>query len=181
MTGILQLAIEAERVANERGWDACDWDNMPGKTAMVFTEFVEAEQAARAVPSYGDIDRFATELADIAIRVIVMLRQLDDSTWKLAEFGPGSRIDKRERHARVISRFERVEILLWPALSYLSAALEYWRKDQRSDVCSCLELSVLEIFRLADAVGVDLAEVIEAKTEENAMRPTRHGKKRTLG
>ena len=45
----------------------------------------------------------------------------------------------------------------------------------------CCELALLETFRLADRMGIDLMAVIESKSTANAARPRLHGKGRSVG
>jgi hypothetical protein len=118
-------------------------------------------------------DPLEEELADAAIRLLVMLHDLTGGEWS------DGRI--RCRRPTLATRHERIEVLVWPIIARVCDAAERWRRDERSDVLIDLELAVLEVYRLADCVGVDLTAAIVAKSEKNKGRGALHGKSRADG
>jgi len=144
-------------------------DTVVQKLILVYTEVTEGEASVLA-PS-PDNDPLAEELADIAIRVTGVLWGIWGDDWSVRSPDP---------HVPV-NPFQPIEVVLRPIRDYLTKAVEAWRKDQRVDVKVSLELALKETMVAARACSVDLVGEMERKTEKNAVRPERHGNKRSDG
>lgn len=170
-----EVAARVSRIALEKGFDKADWDeNFVQKLAFVVTELDEAAQGAEGIGK-DPVDR---ELADVAIRLLSCLHNISGDQWS------AGRIEARRPPAR-IGVWQPIEVALWPILRKLSQAIECWRKNDpeigKKDAMICCELALLETFRLADRMGIDLMAVIESKSTANAARPRLHGKGRSVG
>ncbi len=172
---LFEVAERVSRIASEKGFDKADWDeNFVQKLAFVITELDEAVQGAKGIGK----DPVELELADVAIRLLACLYGVSGTSWS-----PG-RIEGRRSPER-IGVWQPIEVAVWPILRKVSEAIECWRKNDpeigRKDAMICCELALLETFRLADRMGIDLLSIIELKTIANAARPHLHGKGRSVG
>jgi transcriptional regulator with XRE-family HTH domain len=159
------IANEAASIAAAKGFDRTTPENAIGKMALIFTELVEVETA--------EVGCIGEELADTAIRILTMLSDLCGRGWC-------SRIaTRRARWGR--GPHERIEVVLAPCRVELRSAIEAWRKGRDRDVTMHLELMLLEVYRAADRLGVDLTREILAKLDGNRSRPRLHGRTRSLG
>lgn len=69
-----------------------------------------------------------------------------------------------------------IEVLLWAPLGYVFKAMEARRHDDKPETRTCVELALLELYRLADALGFNMTYQITAKCEKNRNRAHLHGK-----
>lgn len=172
------LLLTAERVAQiaaERGFDVADWDeNFVQKLAFVVTELDEAVQWVEGTGK----DPIGVELADTAIRLMACLHQIWGKDWS------PSRITHR-REPRIVGLYEPIEVACWRVVRQLCKAIEAWRKNApgqgKKDAMICVELALLETFRMADRLGINLIAEIENKTSVNKGRPKQHGLGRSVG
>lgn len=162
-----ELAAEISRVNAANNWDAATLDNLPGKLMMCVTELDESADAAHV----GE-GTLGIELADVAIYLLSFLHGAFGQHWH-------DRITGRHPYKR--SAFAPIEVLLWPTLRSMCRAAKAWRKGQDDNTCIALELALLEIWRLADALGFDMLGNITAKVEVNRLRGPLHGHRRSLG
>lgn len=177
--GLREVAARVHGISREKGFDVPDWDeNFPVKVMLFITELDEAVQWVHGV---GE-DPPEIELGDTAIRILSTLHSIWETGWS-----PG-RIETRRLPDRV-GLYAPMEVAVWPIVKYLCAAVEQWRKSVPGDHGSahkreamiCIELALLETFRLADRMGADLRAIIETKAAKNAVRPRLHGKGRSVG
>jgi NTP pyrophosphatase (non-canonical NTP hydrolase) len=170
MSLIKQLAQECVEIAESKGFDRCTWDNFATKVAFIYTEVDEAIEKLgwKSVEVQGTVGE---EFADIAIRTLAILQTLWPE-WS------SSRIENRGPVKR--RRFEQPAQLFVPVTRYLRMALEAWRRDDQKDAQISLELSLLELWKLADEWSMlELSFYVQAKMKQNRERPPLHGKKRT--
>lgn len=165
---IKQIAVVCNEIAEANGFERPSWDNFVAKIAFAITELDEGRDGTLGLAS----DPLGEELADTAIRVLSVL----DAIW-------GDRWSDRitHRHPKPISAFAAIEVLLWPTLGYLCKAMECRRHDDRLGAETCLGLALLELWRLADALGIDLTEEVTKKCAKNRVRPHLHGKAYAAG
>jgi NTP pyrophosphatase (non-canonical NTP hydrolase) len=163
-----QIAKECDDIAAANGFERPDWDNIVAKLAFTITELDEARDGARGQGA----DPLPEELADVAIRLLSALHGMWGDNW-------GDRVT--HRHPKPIDTWTPVEVLLWPILGNICKAIEARRHDARSRVCQWIELALLETFRLADALGIDLNAEVVAKCEKNRGRGHLHGKAYAAG
>ena len=172
------VAEECRGIALQKGFDDCTWENLPTKLVFVVSEMDEACEAGYEAPMVLqgalqlEANRFGEELADVAIRTLVLLETL----WP--DWSEG-RITARRPTA--LSKYDKLEVMLWPLLRYGVKALHCWRMELRKDTQQCLELLLLELWRLADRLDVDLYAEIMSKMVKNRSRPLLNGKKRSEG
>lgn len=171
------LAEEVFNVARDRGFDAADWDsNFPAKLLLVITELDEAVQW---VEGHGK-DPVEVELADTAIRLLNTLHSVWGRDWS------AGRVEHRRAPDRM-GTFEPLQVTLWPIIRNICGAIECWRRNgtspinDRKEAMICMELALLETFRAADRMGIDLLSEIRRKSTKNAMREKLHGKGRSVG
>jgi hypothetical protein len=168
MRDLHETASLCARIAEAHGFDACTWENFPTKIVFVVSEIDETREAMAV---FGG-DTIREEMTDIAIRTMVVLETL----W------PGWSTGRiTQRAIRTQSVFTDAESLLWPMISYAVKALHHWRNEERTDAGQCLELLLLELWRLADRLRIDLDSSIQIKMDKNELRPMRNGKKRSEG
>lgn len=170
-----ETAADVSRIALGKGWDKPDWDvNFVAKLAFAITELSEAVDFVHGI----DGEPLEVELADTAIRLLATLYGIWPDTWS------PSRIEDRTRRVTSL-RFAPVEVLVWPVVRNLSCAIEAWRKNDplfgEMDARIYVEKAVLEVFLIADSLGVDLMHIILTKSAKNALRPPLHGKRRSVG
>lgn len=170
MTDLHETAALCMKIADDHGFDVCTWENLPTKLMFVVSEIDETFEAMACFD--GDVT-VGEEMADIAIRTMVILETL----WTGWSIG---RITMRQG-PRTRNTFEVAEVLLWPMLTYTRKALHHWRNEERSDTQQCLELLLLELWRLSDRLRIDLDGCIQLKMDKNEQRPMRNGKKRSEG
>jgi hypothetical protein len=164
-----KVAKEAGEIAAANGFDRPTWDNVVAKLAFAMTELDEAHDGAYGI---GDGAPLSEELADTAIRLLAILYGIWGDDW-------GDRVTNRT--PKPINTWVPVEVLLWPALSRICKAIEARRHDQNSRVCQWIELAILELWRLADAMKIDLSAEVLLKCEKNRGRPYLHGKAYAAG
>ena len=164
-------AARANKIATEHGFSTPTWENLPVKLMFVITEIDELQVAMSCSNVQPET---LAELADIAIRTLAVLGALWPDGWA------DSRITGRGQPT-VDSLYERPEVLLWPMVHQARKAIGYWRNDNQRDVMICLELLLLELWRLADRMRINLYAAIESKMSINEGRPYLHGKKRAEG
>ena len=163
-----ETAALTNRIAAANGFDHPNWDNIIIKLALAGGELDEARDGAMGV---GE-DPIEEELADAAIRILSVLDSIWGEDW----------CDRvTTRHQKKISPFAPIEVLLWPTLGYLFKAMEMRRYDNRAETKTCIELALLEVFRLADALQINLMHAIWLKCEKNKGRPKLHGKGYAVG
>lgn len=153
----------------DNGFDASTWDNLPTKVMFVVTELDEALESTLDV----DADPLGEELADVAIRLLVLLNGVFPGAWSPRTSKLGT--------PRSTRRFETMETSLWPINHHLCQAVESWRYDKRDDTCCSLELALKETFILARDMGVHLENEIRVKADKNASRGKWHGKAKSAG
>jgi len=163
-----QVARECDGIAAANGFERPNWDNLVAKLAFAIAELDEARDGARGHGS----DPLAEELADTAIRLLSTIYGIWGDDW-------GDRVTNRV--AKEIDTWTPVEVLLWPILGHICKAIEARRHDARSLACQWIELALLETFRLADALSVDLNTEVLAKCEKNRGRGHLHGKAYAAG
>lgn len=163
------IAQKCREIAESKGFDVCTWENLATKLMFVVSEIDETCEAMWESPHS---DKFGEELADIAIRTMTVLETLwpDWSTGRI-----------EQRHSQLGHPFQRPEVLLWPMLRYARKGLEHWRNDERRDTQQCFELLLLELWRVADTLSINLDNYIQRKIMKNAGRPMRNGKVRSEG
>lgn len=167
------IAQKCREIAESKGFDVCTWENLATKLMFVVSEIDETCEAMCELSRLDNFDKFTEELADIAIRTMTILETLwpDWSTGRI-----------EQRHPHYFGRsFQRPEVLLWPLIRYARKGLEHWRNDERRDTQQCLELMLLELWRLADTLTVNLDHHIQRKIMKNTGRPMRNGKVRSEG
>ena len=164
-----QWAEYVSRVAAEKGWQATTWENFVQKMAFAIGELDEGVDGGLGVGK----DPLEVELADTAIRLLEALHNL------FPNWSPG-RVESRHP-SQTPSRFQSIEQLLWKPLSKISKAIDCWRKGDRKDAQICVELALLEVFRVADALGIDLMQEIAKKTHVNEGPPPPHRLPRHVG
>lgn len=169
-----QLARTCEEIAVANGFAPATWEEtFPHRVGFAITELDEAQDAAYG---RGD-DTFGVELADVAIRILATLNGVWGDDWCERINGRYSGYD-RETGLPPGTRFKSVEQHLWPLLKWLTRALDCWAKDNQRDAQQCLELCLLDLFRLADRLSIRLIGLIDEKCEVNRKRAERHGKVR---
>lgn len=161
--------IDANRVVLENGFDPGTWDNLLSKLMCVVTEVVELVDGA--VSGAGE-DNLHEEIADTAIRLGCILVDTFPSEWEL-RFHIKSPVPSRY--------WGEPAVLVWPVVSYLGKAAEYWRYNNRSDCRVAIELALKEVYKIAEWLHVDLFGEIRRKTAINAKRGHLHGKANTVG
>jgi len=171
MTDLREIAQRSGRTAIDRGFEPPSWTNYPVKMMGVVTEIEEAIAALEA----ESLTDAGEELADIVLRATDMLETVWGADWS------ASRIEDREPMTRLLMCEPRMAFA--PHMKMVWKSIQYWRQtlDPRDpargvDTRIALELIVLETFRLADRLGVDLMLVMSAKLDYNAQRPKLHGK-----
>jgi hypothetical protein len=157
-----KLAKECSEIAKQNGFDDPTWDTLPTKVMLVVTEIVEAIQASKP-------EELVEEFADIALRTLAILHCVWGDDWST------SRVEERRRHDHVLT-FQTRESLLFPVLNHLACAVDDWRHSRKVDAKIRLERALLELWRLADALKVDLYAACVAKCEKNKTRGHLHGK-----
>jgi hypothetical protein len=174
---LYEIADNVFRIASEKGFDAPDWEtNFPAKLLLVITELDEAVQW---IEGHGK-DPIGVELADTAIRLLSTLRSIWGRDWS------AGRVEYRRVPSR-IGTFEPLQVTVWPIIRNVCGAVECWRRNGTAPVNDfkeamiCMELALLETFRAADRLGIDLHAEILAKAEKNAAREKLHGKGRSVG
>lgn len=160
---------------NHALFDVPDWDeNFIPKIAFAITELDEGVQWVEGIGK----DPVEIELADTAIRLMSTLYGIWGNDWS------AGRILNRVRPNQ-IGLFMPLEVAVWPVLRQICKAMECWRKNDpatgKKDAMICIELAVLETFRVADRMGFDLIKEIERKAAKNTMREPLHGKGRSVG
>jgi hypothetical protein len=163
-----QVAKQCDEIAIANGFERPSWDNLVIKLAFAITELDEARDGAHGT---GE-DPLAEELADTAIRLLSVLVAIWGDDW-------GDRVT--HRHVSLNSAFAHIEVLLWPIVGHICKAMEARRHDNRSRVCQWIELAILETWRLADTLHIDLDTEVLAKCEKNKSRPHLHGKSYVVG
>lgn len=156
-------------IVRANGFDDPSWENLPGKLAIALTELDELVDFVRG----SGEDPLEEELADFAIRLLHVLEGLGEG-WHVRDFV------QRPGDLEGLP-FAPVEVVLWPIVSYVCKAIEYWRHNNRTDAVIALELTFAETLRAASRLGVDLGAEVDRKNEKNAARPRLHGKARSLG
>jgi hypothetical protein len=181
--GLREVAERVHAISREKGFDVPHWDeNFPIKVVLFITELDEAVQFVEGIGK----DPVEVELGDTAIRILSTLHAIWGDAWS-----PG-RIETRALPKHVVGRnyalYVPIEVAVWPIIRYLCGAIEQWRKSKpgedgthKREAMICIELALLETFRLADLHGANLREIIEAKAVKNAARPPLHGKGRSVG
>jgi hypothetical protein len=169
MTDLHETASLCAKIADDHGFDVCTWENFPTKIMFVVSEIHETRDEMYRPYREHKVDE---EMADIAIRTMVILETL----WPGWSTG---RITQRRLDTKSV--FEKAESLLWPMISYAVKALHHWRNEERTDAGQCLELLLLELWRIADRLKIDLDGSIQLKMDVNEQRPMRNGKKRSEG
>lgn len=169
------IAAEAHRIAKDRGFESPTWDNFYTKMAMVGTEILEAIEAMDA-PERSPT-AIGYELADICLRTLDILHCLSPEAGGWSE----GRVVGRHGQARslppALGPFVSPETLFKPVWARWRSAIEHTRRDERRDAILCLELLLLEVFRVADALRLPLLAHLELKNVQNAKRPPLNGKK----
>lgn len=171
MMNLHETAQRCSQIAKEHGFDECTWENFPNKLMFVVSEIKEAVEAMESMEGHTNYE-VGEELADVAIRTL----QLVESLW------PGwsaERVTKRTVQSK--TAFLMPQVMVWPMLRYAVEALESWRNEQRADAQQCLELLLLELWRVADRLNIDLYGFVQLKMDKNEKRPMLHGKKRSDG
>jgi hypothetical protein len=168
------LALECSAIAEANGFDVPTWENLPTKVMFIITEIVEAADA-RDSP-----EALAEEFADIAIRTLSILERVWGAEWS------SSRIETRR--PTTLSRFDTIEVLLWPATTHYAKCIEDWRhgektnaKGEKTNAKIHLEMALLSLWRLSDVLEINLEAAIVAKSEKNKTRGHLHGKARSEG
>lgn len=162
------LAQQSSEIAKQNGFDDPTWDTLPMKVMLGVTEIVEAVDA-------DEFNALIEELADIALRTLAILHCVWGDSWS------ASRIEDRRQYD-LLRTFQPLEVLLFPTLRYIARAVEDWRHAigftdiRKTDAKINLELALLELWRLADALKVDLYAACLAKCEKNKTRGHLHGK-----
>ncbi len=168
------IAENVAELAIAKGWQKPDWDNFVPKLAFAITELNEAVDW---VHGRGK-DPVGIELADTAIRLLAIVQGIWPDAWS-----PG-RIEGR-RPTRRIGLYQPIEVGVWPIVRHICEAIECWRKNDprygKKDAMISTEMAILETFRLADSLGINLITEIETKTLVNALRPHLHGKGQNVG
>lgn len=165
-----QVAKLVAEIAEHKGFDRCTWENLPIKLAFVMTEIDEALRELDVFPAPG----LPAEMADIAIRTLAVLGTLWPDSWN------SSRIEgEGTQRSQVPNPHREPAVLFRPINGHLCKAIGYWRNDNKVDTMQCLEFALLDLYRLADAYGIDLDDAIYTKCIKNIDRPYRHGKKRS--
>ena len=160
------LATWANEIATAHGFDVPTWENLPIKLMFVVTEIDELHEEIMNIHN-GSVSE---ELADVAIRTLAVLGALWPEQWS----------QERTTERSIRTHFhDRPEVLLWPMLHQLRVAIGHWRQDEKRDTMICLELVILEIWRVSDRLGIDLFLAIDDKMRINAGREQLHGKKRS--
>lgn len=178
MTSLRTIASRIRETADEKGWQKPDWEtNFVQKLAFALTELDEGVQWVHGTGA----DPLGEELADTAIRLLDVVHAIWPERWS-----PGRIEDRRSVPKPVhVGAFQPIEVLVWPTVRHICRAIECWRKNDpffgAKDAMIHCELGIMEIFRLADRVGIDLLSEIEKKTAFNATRPHLHGKGRNVG
>lgn len=168
MPELQRLAATCNQIATANGFDMPNWDNIVIKLALVGTELHEGRDNVYGLAA----DPLAEELADAAIRTLGILGSIWGDDWS-------DRVTGRGAHA--VNPFAPIEVLLWPTLGYTFKAMEARRRDDKTEARMCLELALLELFRLSDALVIDLSAQILAKCEKNRTRAHLHGKAYAVG
>jgi NTP pyrophosphatase (non-canonical NTP hydrolase) len=161
-----EMAALTADIAEGNGFAAPTWDTLPMKLMLAITELREARDSE-------DRAALAEELADFALRTLAVLNRIWGDDWA------SSRIEGRQRTTG--SFFYPIEVLLFPMISHLCFAVEDWRKERRVDAKIRIELALLELWRLADRLGIDLETELMKKCEKNRGRGHLHGKVRAEG
>ncbi len=171
------IAIRVSALAIEKGWQKPEWStNFVAKLAFAITELNEGVDW---VHGRGK-DPLSIELADTAIRLLAVIEGIWPTSWC-----PG-RIEGRVRsQGPAVAYFQPIEVGVWPIVRHICEAIECWRKNDpkygAKDAMISTELAILETFRLADRLGIDLMDEIEKKTIVNSLRPHLHGKGQDVG
>lgn len=171
MMNLHETARSCAKIAREHGFDECTWENFPVKLMLVVSEIKEAVEAMEGMQGHTNFE-VGEELADVAIRTL----QIVEILW------PGwsaERITKRTVQQR--TAFSIPQLMVWPMMKYAVEALESWRNEQRGDAQQCLELLLLELWRVSDRMHIDLEGFVQLKMDKNEKRPHLNGKKRTDG
>lgn len=159
-------ARECSEIAERAGFQRVTWENAPIKILMVYTELDELEEAETH-------EERAEELADVAIRLLGILHDLRVDAW-------ASRINPRTVR-RGTQRPALIETQAQPIRQRLRRAVEAWRRDEPRDALQHVELALLEAFRTAWRMEINLHAAILAKMEINRGRERLHGKVRDVG
>jgi NTP pyrophosphatase (non-canonical NTP hydrolase) len=168
------LAKWCREIADANGFQAPDWEtNFVHKVAYAITELDEAVDYIAGVTGAGE-DPLEEELADTAIRILDLLGGIWGDSWC-------SRVEGRRPFSTRTSRFQPIQVLVWPIVGHLCKALEAYRHENRRQAQQRLELALLECYRVADLVGCNLTREIGLKCEKNEGRPKLHGKARSEG
>lgn len=180
------IAADAHRIAKERGFETPSWGNFYTKMAMVGTEILEAIEAMdspeRSPTTIG------YELADICLRTLDILHCLTapGATPGVEGWSEGRVVGRRvpgvpggrvAAYMPAPGPFVTPETLFKPVWKHWRGAIEHTRRDERRDAILCLELLLLEVFRVADALRLPLLAHLELKNKANEQRPHLNGKK----
>lgn len=167
-SALQDISIELAKTADEQGFARVSWDTIPAHLMFVVTEVLEAWDAP-------DKLTMATELADIAIRLLVQLRNSWSDSWDLLP----STLARNEREGMLLS------VELMRVARHLSAAAQHWRsgytKETKDRVRVEVERALAEVVAIADAREIDLLSEITEKNATNAQRPYLHGRAEALG
>lgn len=182
----INLRDEAKRAsdtAKKTGWQRWTWEgNFLAKMTLVRGELDEAVDAALAVmdrsrPTRDDSAmlhaKYASELADVAIRLLTGMHDLWGESWDYPTC--------LQKPPMTFGPFCEPDVLFRPIRNSLRFAEERWRKDDAAAARGALEDAFDELFIAASVSCVDLGAAIKAKQDANATRPPLHGKKRDLG
>lgn len=166
MDDLHAIARECSEIAERAGFQRVTWENAPIKILMVYTELDELEEAETH-------EERAEELADVAIRLLGILRDIRGDEW-------ASRVNPRTVR-KGTRRPALIETQVQPIRHKLRRAVEAWRRDNQKDAMQWCELALLEAFRTAWRMEIDLHAAILAKMGINRGRPRLHGKVRDAG
>lgn len=165
MTALHETAERAARIIAQNGFQPATWELLPTKIVMAMTEIDEAAYAQSD-------DELAEELADVAIRILVMLQDVWGSDWS-------DRISGRAVKPRSVAKDMRsFPEAIFPTFSRLCSAVQHWRHERQKDTEQCLELALLDLWRLADQLLIDLDTAVDMKLNKNANRMHLHGARR---
>jgi hypothetical protein len=162
-----EIAKRASAGAQARGFDACTWENFPGKLAFMLSEL---EEARLATCKQSTLDQVLEELTDCASRIAAYLHEVFGE-WALRTYDD-RRVAGFDRSFAAVEN----EIRVW-----LFNALKFWRDRRHEDVRICLEYAFRAVEAEVQLLGFDLAEQIEKKLAVNADRPRLHGHLESLG
>lgn len=144
------LAMRAFSVADA----GFDWNgDMAALLMPVVVEMNNAVQLAKTRTQYTPID-FAGTLTNAGVHTLCVLHRCWKDEWA------ASRIRDRRPLRGPAHLYHPVEVLVWPVLGMVCCACSH--TSERDQMISC-ELLLLEIYRLADKMDIDLGGLIEDK------------------